>query len=122
MVSSSKLFQQLDALERELRETIVPHLSIAASGHNDLIFCVPEFNPFPSLAGHTDPTTESLISLSRKILRLREKLGEPTDNTIAARICWYCVEWGDIENSHRKAAASLARQFLEEIERSASEH
>ena len=109
------MYRQLDALEQELREALVPHLETAAQGHNDLIFCVPEFNPFPSLAALTDQKTESLIQLSRKVLRLREKLGESTENTIAARICWYCVEWGDVHNHHRKAAVGLAQQFLEEI-------
>jgi len=49
MVSKVKLYTQLDALEAELRDRIIPHLQNAAEGKNNLIFCVVPFNPFREL-------------------------------------------------------------------------
>ena len=120
MVSKSKLYTQLDLLESELREKLVPRLESAARGKNDLIFCVDSFNPFTELKSKTDSETEALIHIGAQILGLREKLGEPSEGTIAERICWYCREWGNLENGHRKSAPGLAKQFLEEIDRESS--
>ncbi len=44
MVSKSKLYTQLDLLESELREKLIPRLKSAARGNNDLIFCVDNSN------------------------------------------------------------------------------
>ena len=115
MVSRSKLYSQLDALESELKEGIIPHLKTAANGNNDLVFCVGEFNPFNELKGKTDKNTENLVKIGAKILALKSKLGEPSEGSIAERICWYCREWGNLENTHRKSTQSLAKQFLDEI-------
>lgn len=116
MVSKAKLFTQLNALESELEEKIVPHLEQAAEGKNDLIFCVADFNPFPELNSRTDEKTEALVNTGSQILALKSKLGESSESSLAERICWYCREWGNIENKHRKSAQGLALQFLEEIE------
>lgn len=115
MVSKAKLYSQLDHMEQELRERIIPHLEKAAIGENDLIFCATDFNPFPQLKSSTDAETESLILLGRKILVLREKLGEPSDGSIAERICWYCRSWGDAGDLQGKAAQGLAKYFLQEV-------
>ena len=115
MVSRSKLYTKLDALESELKERIVPHLKSAANGNNDLVFCVKEFNPFNNLKKRTDKNTENLVKIGAQILALKNKLGEPSEGSIAERICWYCGEWGKLENTHRKSAQDLAKQFLEEI-------
>lgn len=115
MVSRSKLYAQLDALESELKEDLIPHLEIAANGDNDLIFCVEQFNPFNELNSKTDRITEKLINVGAQILVLKNKLGDPSEGSIAERICWYCREWGNLENNHRKSAQGLAKQFLEEI-------
>jgi hypothetical protein len=115
MVSKAKLYSQLDRMEEELRERIVPHLENAAIGENDLVFCATDFNPFSQLKFRTDAETDSLIQLGGQILALRNKLGEPSEGSIAERICWYCEKWGDTGDSHRKAAAGLAREFLQEI-------
>lgn len=115
MVSKAKLYRQLDKLNEELRERIIPHLEEAAIGQNDLIFCVADFNPFPQLKFKTDAETELLIQLGRQILGLNEKLGESSESTIADRICWYCRKWGNTGDSHGKAAQGLAREFLQEI-------
>ena len=115
MVSKSKLYSQLDLLELELQERIVPHLEGAANGENDLVFCVPDFNPFPELRSKTDPETEELVLLGRQILSMREKLNEPTDGTIAELICWYCRKWSDAKDDHRKTAQGLAKEFLEYV-------
>ena len=117
MVSKAKLYSQLDRLETELRERMIPHLEQAAKGGNDLVFCTSEFNPFPQLEGKTDSVTEELIQLGRQVLTLRDKLGEPSNGTIAERVCWYCRKWGDTKDSHRKAAQGLAKQFLQEAKR-----
>lgn len=117
MVSKAKLYSRLDVLEAELRETLVPHLENAAQGNNDLIFCVKSFNPFRELKHSTDKVTEELIEIGSQILSLRQKLGESSEGTIAARICWYCREWSDTKNNHRFSGAGLAEQFLAEINR-----
>jgi len=115
MVSKAKLYTQLDSLEDELRDRIVPHLENAVNGRNDLIFCTTDFNPFPELKSKTDKETDELIQLGRQILALREKLGESSADCIAERICWYCRQWGDTHDSHRKSVQALAQAFLQEI-------
>jgi len=115
MVSRAKLFSQLDHMEDELRERLIPHLKLAACGKNDLVFCVTDFNTLPQLANSTDSETESLVQLGRKILALREKLGEPSDGSMAERICWYCRKWGDSGESHSSDAQALASEFLQEV-------
>ena len=116
MVSKTKLYSRLDALELELKTSLIPHLKSAAEGKNDLIFCVKAFNPFRELKHRNDRVTEELIGIGSQILSLREKLGEPSDGTIAERICWYCREWGNTDNHHRQSSTGLAIRFLAEIE------
>lgn len=115
MVSRAKLYSQLDGIEDELQSRLVPHLEQAASGGNELVFCVSDFNPFPALKFRTDANTEDMIQLGRQILALREKLGESSVGTLAERLCWYCRKWGDTQDNHRKAAQGLAVDFLEEV-------
>jgi len=103
-------------LEAELEEGFVPHLRNAANGENDLIFCVSAFNPFRELKNHTDKKTEEFIEIGSQIISLRNKLGESSAGTIAERICWYCREWGNLDNHQRKSGTGLAKQFLAEIE------
>lgn len=119
MVSKAKLYLQLDRMEDELRERLVPHLRIAASGGNDLVFCTTDFNPFPQLKEIIDTETDALVQLGRQILFLREKLGESSKGSIAERICWYCIAWGDSGDGYQKAVQALASDFLKEIENSA---
>lgn len=116
MVSKAKLYTQLDSLETELEEKLIPLLEQSAEGKNDLVFCVGSFNPFPELNSRTNKKTEALISIGAKILALKSKLGEPSAGSIAEQICWYCRQWGHLENGNRKSAPGLAKQFLEEIE------
>jgi hypothetical protein len=116
VVSKAKLYSRLDSLEAELRESLMPHLRNAAQGNNDLIFCVSPFNPFRELKHKTDKLTEELIAIGSQILSLREKLGEPSEGTIAERICWYCREWSNTDSHKRHSGSGLAKQFLEEIE------
>ena len=115
MVSKAKLYVQLDRLEEQLRQRMVPHLEKAAIGQNNLIFCVTDFNPFPQLKLRTDAETELLIQIGRKILALNEKLGESSEGSIADRLCWYCRVWGNTGDSHGKTAQGLAREFLQVI-------
>lgn len=122
MVSRAKLYSQLDALESELEEKLVPHLEQAVRAKNDLVFCADGFNPFPELKGKTDQYTERLIGIGSRILSLKSKLGEASEGSIAERICWYCHEWGNLKSSHRKSAQGLAKQFLEEIKRTNNGH
>ena len=116
MVSKAKLYTQLDSLETELEEKLIPLLEQAVAGENDLVFCVAGFNPFPELNSRSNKKTEALVNTGRHILTLKSKLGEPSEGSVAERICWYCREWGKLENAHRKGAQGLAKQFLEEIE------
>jgi len=116
MVSKAKLYTKLDSLESELKEQLIPHLERAANGNNDLVFCVEGFNPFPALKSKTDAKTGELVDMGTQILALKKKLGEPSEGSIAERICWYCRTWGDTDNNHRKNAQGLAKQFLEEIQ------
>ena len=118
MVSKSKLYSQLDLMERDLRERIIPHLEVAADGNNDLVFCVPDFNPYPELRSKTDPETQELVLLGRQILSMRDKLNEPSVGTIAERICWYCRKWSDVKEHCRMTAQGLANAFLKEIRNS----
>ena len=120
MVSKEKLYTKLGLLEVELEERLIHHLEKAAIGNNDLIFCVVGFNPFPKLKSRTDVVTEELVDIGAQILALKNKLGVPSEGSIAERICWYCQEWGktqkgNTENNLRKKAQELAKQFLEEI-------
>ncbi|MFT5090940.1 MAG: hypothetical protein ACI8PG_005321 [Planctomycetota bacterium] len=115
MVAKSKLYSKLDGLEIELKERLVPHLEQAAAGNNDLVFCVKGYHSFNQLKSHTEKTMEDLVDIGAQILSLKEKLGEPSDGSIAERICWYCREWGNAGNHHRQSAQGLAKQFLNEI-------
>jgi hypothetical protein len=115
MVSKAKLYSQLDRMEDELRARLLPQLERAANGDNELVFCVSDFNPFPELSSRTHPETEELVLLGRRILSMREKLGEPLDGTPAERICWYCRKWGEVSDNHRQSASGLAQSFLEEL-------
>ena len=115
MVSKAKLYIQLDRLEDELRDRLVPHLENAINGRNDLIFCTTDFNLCPELKPKTDNETDALIQLGRQVLALREKLGESSQDCIAEKICWYCRQWGDGYDSHRKSVQGLAQAFLQEI-------
>ena len=115
MVSKQKLFAKLDLLEIELEDRLAPHLEKAALGKNDLVFCVARFNPFKELKSRTDKVTEELVDLGAQILALKNKLGESTEGSVAERICWYCREWGNVDNTHRNSAQGLAKQFLDEI-------
>ena len=115
MVSRARLYAQLDRMEDEMLDYLVPHLEEAANGGNDLVFCVADFNPFLKLKSRTDAKTEKLVQLGRQILALREKLGEPSDGTMDERICWYCRKWGDTQDSHGKVAQGLAKKFLQEV-------
>lgn len=115
MVSKTKLYSRLDGLELELDERLVPHLKAAVEGNNDLIFCVKGYHSFQELKGKSDKITEELVAIGAQILSLKEKLGESSESSIAERICWYCREWGNTRNHHRKSAQALAKQFLQEI-------
>jgi len=115
MVSKAKLYSRLDDLEDELQERIVPHLEKAVDGRNDLVFCATDFNKDPELKSKTDNTTDELIQVGRQILTLREKLGEPSDGSIAERICFYCRKWSDSPDCHKHSVAELAQSFLKEI-------
>lgn len=115
MVARTKLYSQLDSLERELEERLIPHLERAAEGRNDLVFCAEGYSSISELKHRTDEVTESLIALGSRILSLRSKLGESSEGSIAERICWYCRTWGDLEDGNRKDAQGMARQFLVEI-------
>ncbi len=120
MVSKSKLYAQLDSLEIELEERLIPLLKQAASGKNDLIFCVNDFNSYPELASKTNKNTEACINLGSQILTLKNKLEESSEGSVAERICWYCRQWGNKDNHHRDNTQELAKQFLLEIEQSKS--
>lgn len=115
MVSKTTLYTQLDSLETELEEKLVPLLEQAIEGKNDLVFCVKNFNPFPELSSKTNEKTEALVNIGTQILALKNKLGEPSKDSIAERICWYCKKWGDLENDNKKSAQGLAKLFLKEI-------
>jgi len=117
MVSHSKLYTRLDALESELKEKLIPHLKQAANGNNDLVFCAIGYNQFSELKHKTDKTTEELIGIGRQILSLKSKLNEPSAGSIAERICWYCNEWGNVSNHHCNSTETLAKLFLDEIEK-----
>ena len=116
MVSKAKLYSKLDRMEEELRERIVPHLKEASKGKNDLVFCASGFSSFPELKLKPDIETDALIQLGRQILVLKEKLGESSNGSVAERICWYCRKWGDSGGNYRKAAQTLAAEWLQEIE------
>ncbi|MBV1879588.1 MAG: hypothetical protein KUG79_18240 [Pseudomonadales bacterium] len=117
MIAKVKLYSKLDTLEAELKALLIPHLERAAEGNNDLVFCARDFNPPKELKGLTDKKTEKLVAMGTQILALKEKLGEPSEGTIAQRICWYCRTWSSADNRHRKNAQSLAKKFLIEIDK-----
>lgn len=118
MVSKSKLYTQLDGLEDELKEKLIPHLEDAAKGRNEFIFCAKKFVAQVSLRKHADAYTQELIDMSSKILSLRDILGESTEGCVAERICVYCDKWGNVKDRHRNLGQELAVQFLEEIKSS----
>jgi hypothetical protein len=115
MVSKTKLYTQLDSLEAELEEKLIPLLEQAIKGKNDLVFCVESFNPFFKSNTQTNKKTQALINIGTQILVLKGKLGESSKGSIAERLCWYCRKWDDLEDGNKNNAQSLAKQFLKEI-------
>jgi hypothetical protein len=115
MVARAKLFAQLDSMEEEFDEILIPHLEEAAKGRNEYVFCAKSFVPYVSLRKHADKTTQELIELGSKILYLRDKLKEPLDGSNAGRICAYCEKWGKLTDRHRNSAQDMAIKFLSEI-------
>jgi len=115
MVSKTKLYKQLDQLEQELVERLIPHLECAAQGENPFIFCAAGFNNAKALNNKTDKFTEELVDVGAQILSLKEKLGESSVGSIAERICWYCRKWSATKTDQAREAQALATQFLEEI-------
>lgn len=116
MVSKIKLYSQLDLLNAELKSRLLPHLRNAAEGNNDFIFCVSSFNSSRALKHKCDKVTEELIEIGAQILTLGEKLGESSEGTVAARVCWYCREWSTRHDQLRTSGVTLAKKFLLEIE------
>lgn len=115
MVARSKLYAQLDSLEEELDERLIPHLVEAAKGKNEFIFCAKSFVSYVSLKKKADKVTAELIELCSEIFYMRDKLGEPLENTNAGRLCEYCEEWGKLVDRHRNSAQDMAIKFLKEI-------
>lgn len=115
MVARSKLYAQLDSLEEELDEKLIPHLEEAAKGKNEFIFCAKSFVSYVSLKKKADKVTAELIELCSEIFYMRDKLGEPLENTNAGRLCEYCEEWGKLVDRHRNSAQDMAIKFLKEI-------
>ena len=115
MVSKTKLYAQLDSLESELEQKLIPLLELAAEGKNDLVFCVTGYHSIPEFKNKSNSEIEALVSIGAQILSLKNKLGESSEDTLAERICWYCRQWGNVDNAHRKNARDLAKEFLIEI-------
>jgi len=116
MVARSKLYAQLDSLEEEFVEKLVPHLKEAARGQNEYIFCAKSFVSYASLRKHADKLTAELIELASDIFYMREKLGESLDDTNAGRFCDCCEQWGKLTDRHRNSAQDMAIQFLKDLE------
>lgn len=115
MVSKVKLYAQLDRLEDELRDRLIPHLENAVSGRNDLVFCATGFSSSSREKSVSDKETDELVLLGRQILTLREKLGEPSGGSTAERICWYCRRWSADDSGRGQSAQGLAQEFLQEV-------
>ena len=118
MVSRAKLYEQLDRLEIELKQDLVPHLKIAESGKNDYIFCVNGFNQGLAAKNKNDALTERLIHIARQVIALRGKLDEPDEDSIAVKICQYCREWSAEHKRGNADVKMMAKKFLQEIEKS----
>ncbi|HIF50162.1 MAG TPA: hypothetical protein EYQ42_01265 [Thiotrichaceae bacterium] len=106
---------QLDSLESELEQKLIPILELAAEGKNDFVFCVTGYHSISEFKNKSNSETEDLVSIGAQILSLKNKLGESSEGTLAERICWYCRVWGDLDNAHRKNAQDLAKQLLNEV-------
>jgi len=115
MVSRNKLYTQVDELEQELFNLVVPHLEAALDGGESLIFCVSEFNSHAKFKNHVNPDTQNMVLLGKKIIQLKEKLGEPVDGSVAERLCWYCRKWDGLPNPNLTSTRKLAKQLLNEI-------
>ncbi len=118
MVTRSKLYTQLELLESELREQLVPQLKLAVNGDNDSVFCVEKFNKHKEWKGRFNEKTEYLVGLGAQILALKKKLGESSENSIAEQICMYCRRWNDNVHTDHKYAQIIAKEFLDAIEAS----
>jgi len=116
LVSNSKLYVKLDALESELLSRLIPHLKTAAQGGNEYALCATGYHHFAKPVINADPTMNELVSLGAEILRLKQKLDEPSVGSIAERLCWYCREWGKNQRPGTPSTQSLAKAFLSEIE------
>ena len=116
MVARSKLYAQLELLEGELREKLVPQLLLAVNGDDDSVFCVEMFNKHKEWKGRFNKKTEYLVHLGAQILTLKKKLGESSESSIAEQICVYCRQWNDNVHTDPQYAQIIAKQFLDAIE------
>ena len=116
MVARTKLYAQMERLEDELKIKLIIQLKRAVNGDNDQIFCAQRFSSHKQGKGRTDSQTDYLVDLGAQILVLKKKLDEPTENTIAEKICWYCRQWNEAGQSDASIVQNMAQQFLQAIE------
>ena len=118
MRTKVRLFDRLDQLEGDLRALLVPALRRAALGRDDVLFITSGTNPYPQegwITTHTSPAGSGILTLAHEILTLASQLGEPTNDLLASQVVRLFDRATDLSDSHRRAPARLARDFLAEI-------
>jgi hypothetical protein len=115
MKAQQKLYARLEQSERELREQLVPALRQTVDTRYDL-FCIRQLNPFPERKHHTSEQGEALYTMAENVIVLASQLGENPDTLLASRVVAYFKKAVDLSDHHRGSPASLAAQFLQELQ------
>ena len=117
MAQTEKLYEQLDALEVEIKNILVSELPRVVAGDNTLFFHSAEYNPHNFPESKLPPSTQNIVDLAKKALRLRQKLQEPENEGGAALFLKFCERATNVNDAHRGGPSTLAKQLLAELEK-----
>ena len=115
MKARQTLYARLEMSEHELRAALIPALQHTVDTRYDL-FCIRQLNPFPELKHHTSKQGEGLYTMAENVIALATQLGENPDTLLASRVVAYFKKAVDLSDHHRGSPASLAAQFLRELQ------
>jgi hypothetical protein len=112
-MKDDKRFIDLQSLQNNFRNQLVPGLKSAAKGKNSLLFAVSNLENrkywFPQ---NQNPLYEDAV----KIESLKTELALNDGHSLSFRFIHCCEEFDDSKNPHRRGAKKLAELLLSEIE------
>ena len=111
-----KLKMQLEAVESQLFHMLGQALPRAAHS-GEMLFFNSEFGPDTILAHWHLKDSETLLSLAKESVLLREKVGLPVLGSAGQLYLSACAEAANAGNENRRGPRQLAAWLLGELER-----